>query len=233
MQIRTTFIRFIGSVGLLAATVLLATAAEAMPARIAWFAVPGNNATKYDAATDVLTIDPGNFGNTAEGSYLVPFPDPFFPSFAISDLQVSLKATIDEAGLLSSGEFELVGGIPDLGVSSGTTLLQGNVNTFFIDDNGPADFFVRFGLEITQSFVPTAPFAEWEQSWVVEPFGKTIDNLFQDDFIAGIPDMRDINFNAIPEPAGSTYLVLGLLFLGLMHFRRLLKKSPTPTSLKH
>ena len=96
--------------------------------------------TNYSADTDTFSVVNSPFW-VSEMNYISQGAPTFYSSLVTGGAFFSLIAAIDETGHLAGGILNLSGGMPDLGVTGGTLLLQGALTDF------------QFELEEGSSFI--------------------------------------------------------------------------------
>lgn len=165
-------------------------------------------ALAYDANGNNLTLSESSTGN-----YFITLDGNSFN--ALSDASFSLTATVDHAGVLSGGSFDISGQSTALGIPATTTLLSGAVSGFGYQEGGPVDLFefriTNLSGELAGLYGSSA------LVHATTEFGGTFGNSFTEDFSAAA---YSDTFSVVPVPPAMWLLSSGLIGLAGIARRR-------------
>lgn len=186
-------------------------------------------AFSYDAATDIFsgTVD-FQGGDLPSGAGIGPGPGS----------TMSFQATVDGTGSILSSSASWTGGIADLGIAAGSSIVDALITGIgFADLNaggpGPLDPVIQILMEVNSSvaslgldsiigYQQLAPSIRAGGSLLTTPeaFALFAKNPFASSFTVGTTSFGDlVNVTPVPEPGSFTLMGLGLLLLGLLRRR--------------
>lgn len=183
----------------------------------------GSATKSYDATTNIFTAD-----YTGGGTEILFNFGGAGTMAGIQGFSASMYANIDETGTVQDGTFSLTGGVADLGIATGTTLLSGTITGLEADMIGGSNFILDFMLNIDTT-VASLGFNTGYAIWAnhvfasANPLPANLETLFLSDWgPAGAPTFDHINSVTVPEPASLALLGIGLISLVYTRRKKLL-----------
>ena len=186
-------------------------------------------AFSYDAATDIFSGQVDFQGGTLpSGSNIGESPGS----------TLSFQATVDGNGSILSSSASWMGGISDLGIAAGSSIVDALITGIgFADLNaggpGPLDPVIQILMDVSFSnpLLGLDPIIGYQQLapsitaggsllTTLEAFEMFAANPFASSFTVGTTSFGDlVNVSAVPEPGSFGLLAFGLLLLGLLRRR--------------